>query len=64
MGCGDRCADRRRAAVSIGTVAIAAITVATAICLAAVITVATAICITTAIRYARKRPKERINIAK
>ena len=56
MGCCDRCAyracadgrraDRRRAAISIGTVATAAVVaVTTAICVTAVITVATAICV-------------------
>ena len=50
MGCCNRCADGRRATISIGTVAIAAVvTVTTAICITAVITVATAICVTTVI---------------
>jgi hypothetical protein len=57
MGCCDRCAyrrcaDGRRAAISIGTVATAAVvTVATAICVTAVITVATAICVAAVIMH-------------
>jgi hypothetical protein len=56
MGCGDRCADRRCAAVSIGTVAIATVvTVATAICITAVVSA-----VITAIRCVTQQAVEKL----